>query len=371
MKGVGIWILAFFSFLSLANVINATLMWFDPNLGPTGTFVPYGLDFLVIPVYIYFVVSIVATLVFLGGTSHQLVSELSNAEEIYAINEKANRLENGQQTQQKLLEGIQARVFLVDEGLERNRKEYAKALETQKQEINQSLESGHQEQQKILDAVQGRVFLLEDGLKAVKKGLTDQGEVIKGLNAKLLDKLSPQLTEMQNSLAKLEQRDSKTAAAVTKQNVEIAEISARMERLENEIAKQKPLLTSQSKLEDVKGIGEGKAAELKEIGITNVGDLIMADPKVAAEKMGSSERTVEKLQGRAQLSLLPGMKEKALFLLEELDIVDRKSLAEQEPIELSKKINAIFKVNVASGKVSEGDKPTIEEIDSWVKYVKA
>jgi len=65
------------------------------------------------------------------------------------------------------------------------------------------------------------------------------------------------------------------------------------------------------------------------------------------------------------------LKEKDLFLLEELDILDRRTLAEQDPIDLSKKMNAIFKVNVAKGKVSEDDKPTIEEIDSWVKFVKS
>jgi predicted RecB family nuclease len=97
----------------------------------------------------------------------------------------------------------------------------------------------------------------------------------------------------------------------------------------------------------------------------------MADPKAVAEKTGASENTVGKLQGRAQLSLIPGMKDKDLTLLEELDITDRKSLAAQDPIELGKKMNAIFKVNLARGKVSEADKPTIEEIDSWVKFVKS
>lgn len=371
MKGIYIWILGFFSFLAGANVVNATIMWF--NLGPTGTFTPYLLGGLTgaIPVYVYLLISVLVTLAFLGATSHQVVSELSSAEEINALNEKANRLETGQQTQQNLLEGVQARVFLVDEGIERTRKEFSKGLSDQGEAIKQSLESGHQTQQKMLEGVQGRVFLLEEGLKGVRKGLGEQAEAIKGVSVNLLEKLGPQLAEIETAVAKLEQRDNKTVAAITKQRAEIAEINLKMERLESEIAQRKPLLTSQSNVVDVKGIGDAKAAELKEIGITSVGDLIMADPKVVAEKMGSSDKTVEKLQGRAQLSMVPGMKEKALFLLEELDIMDRKSLAEQDPIELSKKINAIFKVHVADGKVSEADKPTIEEIDSWVKFVRS
>jgi hypothetical protein len=386
LKGIYVWILGFFSVLAISNLVNATIMWF--NLGPTGTFTPYLLGGLTgaIPVYVYLLISVLVTLAFLGATSHQVMSELLITEEVNALNEKANRLESGQQTQQKLLEGVQARVFLVDEGLERTRKEFSKGLSEQgeatRKEFSkglseqgeatrQSLESGQQTQQKMLESVQGRVFLLEESLKGVRKGLSEQAEVIKGVNMNLLDKLGPQLAEIENAVAKLEQRGNKTVVAITKQRAEIAEINLKMERLETELAKGKPLLTSQSNVEEVKGIGEAKTAELKEIGITNVGDLIMADPKVVAEKMGSSEKTAEKLQGRAQLSMLPGMKEKALFLLEELDIMDRKSLAEQDPIELSKKINAIFKVHVADGKVSEADKPTIEEIDSWVKFVRS
>jgi hypothetical protein len=369
LKGIIIWILGFFSLLAGANVVNATIMWF--NLGPTATFDSSLISGLKIPVYAYFLVSFLTTLAFLGGTTHQAVSELSNTEKINAINEKTDRLEKGQNAQQKLLENAQAKIFLVDEAVERSRKEFSKGLSDQGEAIIQSMENDNQAQQKTLKGIQGRVFLLEESTKAINKSLGEQAENIEKDHANLLEKLGRPLADIESSLMKTEQRGSKTEATISKQEAEIEEINLRIGRLENALARGTPLLTSQSKLETVKGIGEGKAAELREMGIANVGDLIMADPKVAALKMGSSEKTFEKLQGRAQLSLIPGMKEKALFLLEELDIVDRKSLAEQDTIELSKKINAIFNVNVANGKVSEGDKPTIEEIDSWVKYVRA
>ena len=86
MKGIVIWILGFFSFLAGANVINATIMWF--NLGPTAIFTSYLISGLTIPVYVYFLVSFLVTLAFLGVTTHQVVSELSNAEEIDAIDQK-------------------------------------------------------------------------------------------------------------------------------------------------------------------------------------------------------------------------------------------------------------------------------------------
>ena len=140
--------------------------------------------------------------------------------------------------------------------------------------------------------------------------------------------------------------------------------------METSLVRPETLLTSQSNVEDVKGIGPNKGAELREIGITTAGDLIMADPRVLAEKLGSSDKTTEKLQGRAHLSMIPGLKEKDLLLLEEIDITDRKNLSSQDPMELSQKINAAFKAELAKGRVTELDRPTIEEIDSWVKFTK-
>ncbi len=66
--------------------------------------------------------------------------------------------------------------------------------------------------------------------------------------------------------------------------------------------------------------------------------------------------------------MVPGVKEKYLSLLEGVNVRDRNSLSEQDPIALSKKINTIFEANVAKRKISPADKPTIEEIDSWVKF---
>ena len=370
LKGIAIWILGFFSFFAGSNVINSVIMWFD--LGPEGVFTPYLLGNLTgaVPVYFYLLISVVATLAFLGGTAHMLVSELSVEDQIRAIDEKVNILHASQESQRKSLDGVQAKVFLVDESVERTRKKFSKELVEQSDAIKQSLDSGNQTQKKMLDGVQGRVFLLDEKLTGVKKGLSEQAEIIKGVKANLVDKVSPQLADVKEALAQSKQRDKKTVAAILKERNEIGEIKLTLEKLETGLVTPKSLLTSQSDVENVRGIGPGKGAELKEIGITSVSDLIMADPKVVAERMGSSDKTVEKLQGRAQLSMVPGMKEKDIELLEELDITDRKSLAEQDLIELSRKIDATFKINLMKGKVSEAEKPTIEEIMAWVKFAR-
>jgi hypothetical protein len=84
-----------------------------------------------------------------------------------------------------------------------------------------------------------------------------------------------------------------------------------------------------------------------------------------------SEKMVEKLQGRAQLAMVPSVKEKDMILLEEAGVTNRKELASQDPLELGRKINEVFKVYVEEKKISEAEKPTIEEIYSWIKFAKA
>jgi len=379
LKGTAIWILALCSVLSGANVVNGVIMWF--NLGPEGTFAPYLLGNFTgaIPVYVYLFSSAVVTAVFLGGTSHRIVTELSYADQINAVNDEVNRLEAGLQSQQEVLEGVQARMFLVDESLEHIRKEFSRGLVEQGDALKESFERSRRTQQKMLDGVQERVLLTDKGLRSIRKVLKEQREATKEVIgdfsaclgsqlASIKETVEKQRGEMENVLVQFEQKEKRIMSTIAEQRNELAEIRLKLEKLEGSISKPEPLLGSQSNVEEVKGIGYGKGAELKEIGITNVGEFIMADSKVVAEGMGSSEKTVEKLQGRAQLSMIPGVKEKDLLLLEGADVRDRNSLSEQDPISLSKKINAVFEANFSRGKITPVDKPTIEEIDSWVKF---
>jgi hypothetical protein len=379
LKGTAIWILALFSVLSGANVVNAVIMWF--NLGPVGTFTPYLIGNFIgaIPVYLYLFVSVALTAVFLGGVSYRIVNELSYADQISAIDEEVNRLESALQFQHELLEGVQTNMYMVDESLEHNSKVFSTGLVEQGNALKQSFENSLKTQQNMLDGVQEQVFLIDKKLNNIGNGLSEQRGAAKEVIGDFLESLGPQLAviketverqrgEMENAFAQFERKEKNSMATITEQKNELAEIRLKLEKLERSIFEPEPLIGSQNNVMDVKGIGHGKAAKLKEIGITNVGEFITAESKVVAEGMGSSERTAEKLQGRAQLSMVPGVKKKYLFLLEGVNVRDRNSLSAQDPIELSKKINSVFEANVAKGRFSPVDKPTIEEVDSWVKF---
>ncbi len=393
MKGKSIWILGFFTILSVANVVNSTIMWF--GTGPTSTFTPYLIGSLTgpIPVYVYTLISVLVMLAFLGVTSHRLISELSVLDEVRTI-------QSNQETQQRTLLDVQNKVIEVDEGIDRTSsklsaeisdqaeavkksveagdkliektsKKLSDELSSQGESIKQTVEAADQNQQKLIDALQGRMFLVEESIADFKKQLGEQTKLMKNIDTTIAESVNSQLNDVRESLTKLESRDAKTATAITKQKGEIEEIKQKLESIEASLVAPKAMLNSDSNVEDVKGIGPNKTADLNNIGISSVSDLIMADPKVVATSLGSSDKTAEKLQGRAQLQMIPGIEEKDLLMLEELDITDRKSLSMQDPIELGKKMNAIFKINLANGKVLETDKPTIDKIESWVKYTKS
>jgi hypothetical protein len=373
LQGKAIWILAFFSFLSGLFAIHAIILW--ANVGIEGPFQTPSIGGLTvtIPVYAYLLIAVIATFVFLGATSVKAVTELSNKALLNEINAKADTLESGQKLQQKFLESLQARVFLVDESINGMRKEVANGFSKQGEAIKQVHAS-------LVNRFDTK---LADAKNRIARQLSEQEEEIKEIQADLVnrfdskladvkDGIARQLVKIENTMARHEQRNRKNVKAILKQMGEIADIRSKVEKLEEELAKMpKPQLTSQNDPEEVRGIGPNTGNELREMGITNVGELILADPAAIAEKTGASEKMVEKLQGRAQLAMVPSVKEKDIILLEEAGVTNRKELADQDPLKLGRKINGIFKVYVEEGKLSEAEKPTIEEIYSWIKFARA
>ena len=381
LKGITIWILAFFSLLGGANVINATLMWFD--LGPEFLFTPYLLGSLTgqIPVYLYLLLSVLITFAFLAGLAHKLVSDLSPEDKMRALYESMVRLESGHQIHQKTLQDFQDKLYSIEESLERN-VELSRNQSEQGENMLRNLETGYQANQTALEDLTDRVCAIDEILRSGRVETIEPPIGGEQVTAVVEDKITPQLAdikedlakqliEMENAMAQQKQIQKNAAKTISKQKTEIAGLQSKLEKLENEISQPKPVLTSQNDVKAISGIGPKTKTILKKMGIVNVGDLLIADAPAVAEKVGTAEKNVEKMQKQAQLLMVPGLSKKHVVLLAAVDVNDRKSLAEQEPIELSKKINGIFKATMEKGKVSKEDKPTIEELNSWIKFVKS
>jgi nucleotidyltransferase/DNA polymerase involved in DNA repair len=147
-------------------------------------------------------------------------------------------------------------------------------------------------------------------------------------------------------------------------------MKTRLETLETALALPQPKMTSQSNIRDIKGIGPRLAEELKVTWITNVGDFLTSDPAVIDEKTRLTRETAEHLQGAVQLLMIPGIRKTDVELLEKVDVTNRKELAKQDPFELTRKLAEVAKTYVEMRKISEAEKPTIEDVFSWVKLAK-
>jgi predicted flap endonuclease-1-like 5' DNA nuclease len=338
LKTASLWILAFLAFLAGLNAVNAVVLW--TRLGPEMIIQPYLIGNFIggLSIATYLWISTLATFVFLGMTLSHMLNKLPDSTMFDDVIQEMKSLKNDDE----VLEKIKARLMIIDAGL-------------------------------------------SDIRRGVLEGLNEQGTVLKKFRVELFGRLNKEvaglkeevakgLKEIENSLKKTlkkaETANKKSLNAVVKRLKEIEDIKSKLEKLEKELVTPKPRLTSQSDLKKVRGIGNRLANELKGIGITSVGELIMTDPHVIAEKTGASKKIVEKLQGRAQLLMVPGITEKDVALLEELGVTNRRALAEQDPIELGKKMNGVLNNYVQRGRLSEVEKPTIEEITSWIKFAK-
>jgi ElaB/YqjD/DUF883 family membrane-anchored ribosome-binding protein len=375
LRGKAIWILSFFSFLSGLNAITAVVL--SINLGIESTFQPYLISNLTgaIPTYIYLVASILATLVFLLATSSKVVNELSNIDLLNEINAKTNALEDGQTLQQSILKSVKGSVFLLHQNIDTAKKEISNNFSEQEEQIKKvhsnMVKMFENESADIKDQIGKQLQEVfseqEEMLKQFHSSLTNKFE---SETTNIKDQIGKQLQELENTLQERGKTAKKYIKDLTKQKKEIAVIKEKITQLEEQFVKPTSQLTSQSSPEEVRGIGPNTMDELREMGITNVGELILADPKTIEEKTSTSEKMAVKLQGIAQLSMVPGVKEKDMILLEEIGITNRQELANQDAIEIGRKINKSLKAQIESGKILETTKPTIEEIQSWIRNAK-
>jgi hypothetical protein len=297
LQGKAIWALGFFSFLSGLNAITAIFLAI--NVGIEGNFQPYLIDTITgpIPVYFYLMASIVATLLFLGGTSAKVVTELSNKALLHEINAKANDLKGGQKLEQSLLESLKSRVFLVDESLDAGKRDMMKKFGEQEKEIKTVYTN-------LTNRFDSKLASASNGIeKHFGEGFNEHAEMLKEFHASLVDRfdtrlsevsdgLTRRITKMEGNLQKYSQRVKKSTMAIKKQQSEIADVKMKLATLEDEFVQPKPQLISQSKTEDVRGIGETTGNELREMGITNVGELVLTDPEAIADKTDMSVKTI-------------------------------------------------------------------------------
>lgn len=375
-KSMGVWMLGFLTFLAGLNALNAVVRWALD--GRDLVFEPYLLGGLIgeMQVATYFWVSLIAMFFFLGLTAiiaygrpppdPVILSRIVGVEEELATNRSMlestqiglyQRLEDNERAREELFNKVNGNLRNV-------RKETLGALEKQEEEIRKVREDlPPMIKADLARARKETAGMLKKQGEAMQKLLFSAIETNVGAASK---EMLGVLEKHGKAIRRVERLSRRGAAITEKQMAELAHLGTRLERLEREFLP-KPTLTSQSIPERIKGVGPRLGEDLRAMGITNAGELITADPAIIAERTRVSSEMAMRLQTKAQLLMVPGIDENDVELLEDAGVKTRRELAEQDTIELSRKIGEIAKTYVEQGKISESEKPTIEEISSWIK----
>jgi hypothetical protein len=316
-RGIAVWILGFLTFLAALNSFGAVTYWI--SRGRDSVVTPYLIGAYTgeLRTETYFWISITITFVFLGLTCIIAYRKLPPDPEIIKMFVKVGgNLAALRKTQE-------AAVTELSEKLEANRTTSEQLF----RKANANLENARKE---TLDMLKKHEAAMREVGRLSKRG----------------------------------------AAAIKKQRKELEDIRTRLEKIESELTPPQPRLKSQSSPEEIRGIGPRLREELKSIGITSVGELITADPAIIDEKTRVSREMAERLQATAQLLMVPGVSENDAELLIEAGVTSRRELASQDLVSLGRKIGEITKTYIEEGKMSEDERPTIEEISSWIRMAK-
>ena len=182
--------------------------------------------------------------------------------------------------------------------------------------------------------------------------------------------MSADLKKQETVMIRVKRLSEEGATALKNQSVELEEIKLRLERIEGNMVPIQAKLKTFDNPEDIKGIGPALGKELSGLGITSVGEFLTTDPIIIGEKTRVSQEMAENLQAMAQLMMIPEVDANDAELLIEAGIKSRRELADQDLIQLSRKVGEIAKIYVDQGKISKDEYPTIEEISSWIRLAR-
>jgi hypothetical protein len=183
-------------------------------------------------------------------------------------------------------------------------------------------------------------------------------------------KLSADLKRQEAVINGVKRLSEENSAALKTQSTVLEAMKAQLEGIQSNLVPNQPKLKSIDSPEELKGIGPSLGKELRLLGINSVGEFLTTDPIIIGEKTRVTQETAEHLQAMAQLMMIPGISTTDAELLIEAGVRSRRQLADQDLIQLSRKIGDIAKIYVAQGKISKEENPTIEEISAWIRNAK-
>jgi predicted flap endonuclease-1-like 5' DNA nuclease len=349
-RGIGVWISAFATFLAILSSFAMIILLI--NVGADSIVRPYiiGSIFGDLSVESYLGISVTTTFIFLGITCIIAYrKQPPNPEIVKMFLKVGGNLAALRKTQE-------ASITEVADQLEYDRKVNRKFFS----KVNSNFEESNKE----------TLALLAEQRKIIKKARLDMISTIEKKADESGEKMSADLKKQEAVMIGVKRLSEEGATALKNQRAELEEIKLRLGRIEGNMVPIQAKLKTLDNPEDIKGIGPALGKELRGLGITSVGEFLTTDPTIIGEKTRVSQEMAENLQGMAQLMMIPGVDANNAELLIDVGIKSRRELANQDLIQLSRKVGEIAKIYVDQGKISKDEYPTIEEISSWIRMAR-
>ena len=349
-RGIIVWLSAFVTFLSI--MASFTMVVLLINEGAASIVNPYLISsiFGALSVEIYLWIFITITFLFLGLTCILIYRKQPPDPTIVTLLLKVGG------NLAALRKAQEASTTEMADQMEYNRKVNQKFFSKVSSDLNE-------DKQEML-------ALLANQGKAVKKVRSDLISTIETKANETGEKLLADLKKQKAVILGVKHLSEEGATTLKNQRAELEAIKFGLEKIEGNMVPNQAKLKSLDNPEDIKGIGPALGKELRRLGIASVGEFLTTDPVVIGEKTRVSQEMAENLQVTAQLMMIPGVDAGDAELLIESGIKSRKQLADNELIQLSRKVGALAKIYIDQGKISKDEYPTIEEISSWIKMAR-
>ena len=349
-RGITVWISAFATFLAILSSFAMVIRLINEEAGSIVK--PYIIGSICgdLSVEAYLWISVTTTFIFLGITCIIAYRKQPPKPEIVKMFLKVGG------NLAALRKAQEASITEMADQMEYERKVNHKFFN----KVNSNFEETNKE----------TLALLAEQRKTIKKARLDMISTIEKKTGETGEKLSADLKKQGTVMIGVKRLSEEGATALKKQRAELEDIKLRLGRIEGNMVPTQAKLKSLDEAEDIKGIGPALGKELSGLGITSVGEFLTTDPVIIGEKTRVSQEMAENLQAMAQLMMIPGVDANDAEILIDAGIKSRRELADQDLIQLSRKVGEIAKIYVDQGKISKDEYPTIEEISSWIRMAR-
>ncbi|MCW3981487.1 MAG: DUF4332 domain-containing protein [Candidatus Bathyarchaeota archaeon] len=334
-KAFAVWIMAVFVFIGILVTAHAWNLWHTEGSGSLVT-IPILGNLMSLEVTFYLIAASAFSLAFVGGICYAVFRSNSLEIPLYQLSKSfeeklGQKSEEIQESTNQSIAKLGLREFQIGEDM--------KNLQKQTEHLYKKLEKGLEKCEKNLANAQKKLEEIEQKTDGIGKSQKQLSELKKKLQSAV---------SVDNSLKNI--------------NRGIREI--------NSVPKPYLASTDQIQLLEGKILKKDTVRRLKAVGFSKIEDLLLKSPMDIVITEAMSENEAKNLQSILQLLMVPGVGHEDAMLLLKSGVNSKQELGLQDTFSLGARISKVAEHYLEEGKIKENEKPSLEEIASWIKWAK-